>query len=156
MLAHDRRTAILTAIRGVPLWMWPVWAGGVVVLIGLISLLFFTSDAPPRAVVVNDTAARLHVFYCTDRKCRHGDPTTDDVLAPGQATTDFWAYSDDDGPIGVATIPAERLVGCLSDPHAGRDVPHPYAVLVSALRPCPGQAPASKPVVSMDDQSRRG
>ena len=56
----------------------PVWAGGVVVVIGLISLLFFTSDAPPRAVIVNDTAARLDVFYCTDRKCRHGDPTTDD------------------------------------------------------------------------------
>jgi hypothetical protein len=119
MSAHDRRTAILTAIRAVPLRMWPVWAGAVVVLFGLISLLFFTSDSPPRAVIVNDTAVRLHVFYCTDRECVHGDSTTDEVLAPGQATTDLWANPDDDGPIGVATIPAERLVGCLSDPHAG-------------------------------------
>ena len=74
------------------------------------------------------------------------------VLEPGQATTDFWMYPDDDGLIGVATIPAERLAGCLSDPHAGRDVPHAYAVLASAARPCPGQAPASQPVVSMDGQ----
>lgn len=152
MSAHDRRTAILTAIRAVPLWMWPVWAGCVVVLFGLISLLFFTSDAPPRAVIVNDTAARLRVFYCTDRECLHSDRTTDEVLAPGHATRDFWAYRDEDGPIGVATIPAERLVGCLSDPHAGRDVPHAYAVLASGARPCPGQAPASEPVVSMGGQ----
>jgi len=152
MSAPDRRTAILTAIRAVPLWMWPVWAGSIVVLIGLISLLFFTSDSPPRAVMVNDTAARLHVFYCTDRECRHGDGTTAEVLEPGQATTDFWPSPENDGPIGVATIPAERLVGCLSDPHAGRDVPHAYAVLASRVRPCPGQAPASKPVVSMDGQ----
>ncbi len=134
------------------MWMWPLWAGGIVVLIGLISLLFFTSDAAPRAVIVNDTAARLHVFYCTDRRCLHGDSGTAEVLEPGQTTADFWVYSDDDGPIGVATIPAERLVGCLSDPHAGRDLPHAYAVLVSAVRPCPGQPTASQPVVSMDGQ----
>ena len=150
MSAHDRRTAILAAIRGVPLWMWPVWAGGGVVLVGLISLLFFTSDAPARAVVLNDTAARLHVFYCTDRDCRHGDPTTDEVLEPGQATTAFWMYPDDDSLIGVATIPTGRLEGCLSDPHTGRDSRHPYAVMASAVRPCPGQAPASRPAVSMD------
>jgi len=152
MSARERRTAILKAIRAVPLWMWPVWAGGVVVVVGLISLLFFTSDAPPRAVIVNDVAARVHVFDCTDRECRHGDGATAEVLAPGEATTDFLVNSDDDGPIGVATIPAERLVGCLSDPHAGRDVPHAYAVLVSAVRACPGQAPGSQPVVSMDGQ----
>ena len=81
-----------------------------------------------------------------------GDGTTAEVLEPGQATTDFWVYPDEDGPIGVATIPAERLVGCLSDPHAGRDVPHAYAVLASGVRPCPGQAPSSTPVVSMDGQ----
>jgi hypothetical protein len=152
MSAHGRRTAIFTAIRGVPWWMWPVWAGGIVVLISLISLLFFTSDAPPRAVIVNDTAAPLHVFYCTDRKCLHGDSGTDEVLESRQTTTDFWMYPDDDGLIGVATIPAKRLTGCLSDPHAGRDVPHAYAVLASAARPCPGQAPASYPVVSLDGQ----
>lgn len=152
MSADGHRSAILTAIRAVPLWMWPVWAGGGVVVIGLISLLFFTSDAPPRAVIVNDTTGRLHVFFCTDRECLHGDGTTDEVLAPGQATTDFWANPDDDGPIGVAAIPAERLVGCLSDPHSGRDVPHAYAVLASAVRPCPGQTPGSSPVVSMDGQ----
>jgi hypothetical protein len=28
----------------------------------------------------------------------------------GKETTDFWVYPEDDGPIGVATIPAERLV----------------------------------------------
>lgn len=51
------------------------------------------------------------MFYCTDRECRQGDGATDEVLEPGQATTDFRVYSDDDGRIGVATIPAERLVG---------------------------------------------
>ncbi len=152
MSAHDRRTAILTAIRGVPLCMRPVWAGGVAVVIGLATLPFFTSDAPPRAVILNDTAARIHVFYCTDCTCRHGDPTIDDILEPGQLTTDSWIYPDDDGPMGVATNAAQRLDGCLSDPHSGRDVPHPSVVIASGVRPCPGQAPASQPAVSMDDQ----
>jgi hypothetical protein len=72
MTAPDRRAVILRAIRGVPLWMWPVWAGAGVVVAGLISLMFFTSAVGPRAIIVNDTAARLHVFYCADDACIWG------------------------------------------------------------------------------------
>jgi len=46
------------------------------------AMLFVTSDAPPRAVITNDTAVRFRVFSCTDPECRHGDPTTDEVLEP--------------------------------------------------------------------------
>ena len=150
MSSHGRRKGIFIAIRNVPLWMWPIWAGGVVVLIGLVSLLFFTSGEETRAVIVNDTAAPLHVFYCTNGPCVHGDGTTDEVLAPGQATTQFWADPDDGGPIGVASIPHEHLIGCLSDPHAGQNVSHVYSILLSTARPCPGQVPDRTRSVTMD------
>jgi len=152
MTAHDRQAAILKAIRGVPLWMWPVWAGGVVVLVGLVSLLFFTSDAGPRAVIVNDTAAPLRIFYCTKPACDRGDGTSDEVIEPGEVTTDFWPWPDVNGLVGLATVPGERLLGCLADTHPGQDMPHPYSILASSLRLCPGQTSAVQTIVSMDNQ----
>jgi hypothetical protein len=122
------------------------------VVVGLVALLFFTSDAGPRAVIVNDTGTRIHVFYCTDSPCLRGDGATDQVLEPGDAATDFWDSPDVSGRIGFATVPGERLIGCLSDPHPGQDVLRPYAVLASTLRPCPGQTRGVRPLVSMNNQ----
>lgn len=152
MTARARPAEIFAAVRSVPLWMWPVWAGGVVIVFGLISLLFFTSDTQARAVIVNDTAVPLRLFYCSDSTCRRGDGSSDEIIRPGEATIDYWVWADDDtGLIGVATLPDRHLVGCLSDPHAGKEVGHPYAILASSLRPCPGQTPGEHPVVILDD-----
>jgi hypothetical protein len=142
---HRRRS------RAVSVWAWPLCGFGALLLVSTVHLLFFTSDAGSRVVVVNDTSARLHVFACDNAACTRGVSGTDRDLDPGEAAADVADASDGTGRFGEATSPGNRLIGCLPAAHGAHNVPLAPAIRASAVTPCPGQMPGStRPVVFVE------
>jgi hypothetical protein len=134
--------------RALPLWVWLLSAFGLAVCASMVNLLVFTSDAGLHVVVVNDTAARLRVFECYDQRCTQGVNGDDATLNPGDTSPVLGSSDEGTGRVGEATSPGSRLIGCLSVPHGGNDVPPAHAALASSVEPCPGQRPGSTPVVA--------
>ena len=136
-------------IRAVPLWVWPLWALAAVLCISMVDLLFFTSDAGSRVVVVNDTSVRLHVFECYNAPCTQGVSGDDSILNPGRKSPVLGTSADGTGLVGEATSPGDRLIGCLSARYVDQDAPPPHAALASSATQCPGQRPGTTPTVTM-------
>ena|SRR5450631_532626 len=135
----------------VSLWVWPLCGFGALLVVSTVHMLFFTSDAGSRVVVVNDTSARLHVFACDNAACTQGVSGTNRALDPGEAAAAAADASDGTGRFGEATSPGNRLIGCLPAAHGAHDVASATAVRASAVTPCPGQSPAStRPVVFVE------
>jgi hypothetical protein len=135
---HHRRRSL-----AVSLWVWPLCGFGVLLLVSIVHLLLFTSDAGSRVIVVNDTSARLHVFACDNAACTEGVSGTNRDLDPGEAAADVADASDGTGRFGEATSPGNRLIGCFPDAHGSHDVPLAQAIRASAVTLCPGQRLAS-------------
>ncbi len=136
-------------IRAIPLWVWPLWALAAVLCVSMVDLLFFTSDAGSRVVVVNDTSIRLHVFECYNAACTQGVSGDDSILKPGKSSPVLGTSDEGTGQVGEATSPGNRLIGCLSAGRADQDVPVSHAVLASSVRQCAGQRPGTTPAVTM-------
>ena len=132
-------------IRAIPLWVWPLWALAAVLCVSMVDLLFFTSDAGSRVVVVNDTSIRLHVFECYNAACTQGVSGDDSILKPGESSPVLGSSDEGTGHVGEATSPGNRLIGCVAVPHGGKNVPPTPA---SSVEPCRGQRPGSMPVVA--------
>lgn len=94
------------------------------------------SASRPRVIVRNDTGRTQHVFYCDNDACTRGLGGNDLVLQPGGEAHDYWNSADPTGPIGVASYPGNRLLGCLSNPTDGQDDPPTVTVLTSQVKPC--------------------
>jgi hypothetical protein len=133
--------------RAIPLWVWPLCAFGAVLCFSAVNMLFFTSDAGLHAVVVNDTVARLRVFECYNQHCTQGVKGDDATLSPGETSPVLGSSDQGTGQVGEATIPGNRLIGCISVPHGGKHVPLARSAHTSSVEPCPGQRPGSTPVV---------
>ncbi len=136
-------------LRAIPLWVWPLWALAAVLCVSMVDLLFFTSDAGSRVVVVNDTSIRLHVFECYNAACTQGVSGDEWIVDPGATSRVLGTSSDGTGVVGEATSPGDRLIGCLSARHTGEDVSLSHAVLASSVRQCAGQRPGTTPAVTM-------
>lgn len=141
-------TGVRHGARATPLWVWALWALVAVLVASTAGLLVSTSGGTPSVVVVNDTSIRLHVFECANRHCTQGVSGDDSVLAPGAASAALDDDADGVGVVGEATMPGNRLVGCLTIPRTGHH-PERRIAPASGVGPCPGQRPGSAPVIDM-------
>jgi len=131
--------------------MWPPVAFAAGVASGVVSLLFFTSPAKPRVVVVNETSVRIRFPYCTNTASPPGAKKGAATLEPGEAADSSWGSPSATLPVGVATTPGDRLFGRLSDPAQGQETSATHVVLAPSAQPCPRQAQGSSPKGTVDD-----
>jgi hypothetical protein len=97
-------------------------------------------------IVRNDGTQTQHLFYCLNDPCTRGLGGNDTVLKPGEEAHDYWNSPDPTGPIGIASYPGDRLIGCLRNPSDGQDNPPTRIVLTSQAAPCAPEPVASPQV----------
>ena len=127
------------------LMLWTIGIGGAALAIQL--LVACSSTSGPRVIVLNDLVRPVQLFDCRNEACTEAVSGSEDDVKPGGKADEYWNSPDADGFVGVATIPGDLLLGCLTNPTAGQDSPPPVTVRSSQLMPCPGQRPHPEPSI---------